>query len=585
MKSKTKICQNCKKEFVIEPDDFNFYEKIKVPPPTFCYLCRAQRRFAWRNEKKLFKVKDAFTDREIFSLFPTQAQMKVITQEEWHGDSWDGMEYGKNFDFTKTFFEQFFELIKKVPTYNLNTKLLINSPYSGNAVSLKNCYLCFDSDNLENCMYSTGNTFCKDSVDNTNISHCDRCYDSFWLENCYQNYFSILSSNSNNLWFCKDCLGCSYCFGCVNLHKSSYCIFNKKYKKEDYFKKLEDMKLNTRSGIKQAKEKARSFWRINPVKYIQGIKNYHSSGSYISNCKNVSDSFIVMESENLRYCQYMNIGNKDCYDVTIWGKKMELNYESCLPGSNTYNIKFSVDCWSAGKNIEYGFCLLNCSDCFGCVGLKKKQYCILNKQYKKEEYYELVSKIKKHMDNMPYTDKKGIVYKYGEFFPIEFSPFGYNNTIAAEHFPLTKEEALYEGYPWIDVPRGKYQITMDSNDLPNNIEDVDDQINKEVIKCENCENPFRILDSEFVFYKKEKLPVPSLCSDCRHKNRRKDIMKLNLYDRNCMCIGKKDSNHKYENTREHGHGNKPCQIKFKTGYDPKEDAIVYCEECYQQEVY
>jgi hypothetical protein len=31
----TKICQNCKKNFIIEPDDFGFYEKIKVPPPTF----------------------------------------------------------------------------------------------------------------------------------------------------------------------------------------------------------------------------------------------------------------------------------------------------------------------------------------------------------------------------------------------------------------------------------------------------------------------------------------------------------------------------------------------------------------------
>jgi len=33
--SQTKICQNCKKEFIIEPEDFEFYEKIKVPTPTF----------------------------------------------------------------------------------------------------------------------------------------------------------------------------------------------------------------------------------------------------------------------------------------------------------------------------------------------------------------------------------------------------------------------------------------------------------------------------------------------------------------------------------------------------------------------
>ena len=43
MNSEIRQCQNCKQDFTIEPDDFGFYEKIKVPPPTFCPLCRAQR--------------------------------------------------------------------------------------------------------------------------------------------------------------------------------------------------------------------------------------------------------------------------------------------------------------------------------------------------------------------------------------------------------------------------------------------------------------------------------------------------------------------------------------------------------------
>ncbi|KKQ02734.1 MAG: hypothetical protein US18_C0013G0008 [Parcubacteria group bacterium GW2011_GWB1_36_5] len=29
MNSETKTCQNCKGEFIIEPDGFGFYEKIK----------------------------------------------------------------------------------------------------------------------------------------------------------------------------------------------------------------------------------------------------------------------------------------------------------------------------------------------------------------------------------------------------------------------------------------------------------------------------------------------------------------------------------------------------------------------------
>ena len=41
--TENRICQNCKSEFIIEPEDFNFYEKIKVPAPTWCPECRMIR--------------------------------------------------------------------------------------------------------------------------------------------------------------------------------------------------------------------------------------------------------------------------------------------------------------------------------------------------------------------------------------------------------------------------------------------------------------------------------------------------------------------------------------------------------------
>src|SRR3990167_9083961 len=115
-----KNCQNCKKDFTIEVEDFNFYEKMQVPPPTFCHLCRAQRRFAFRNERKLFRVKDAFTGQEIFSTTPEQSGKSVITREEWNGDSWDAMEYGGDYDFSKPFIKQLFELDKRVPVFGFN---------------------------------------------------------------------------------------------------------------------------------------------------------------------------------------------------------------------------------------------------------------------------------------------------------------------------------------------------------------------------------------------------------------------------------------------------------------------------------
>ncbi len=586
MNSETKQCQNCKQDFTIELEDFNFYEKIKVPPPTWCPLCRAQRRLAFRNERKLFKAKDAFTEKDIFSLFPAESNRKVITQEEWNSDSWNAMEFARDVDFSKPFLKQILELEKEVPIYNLNVEFMINSPYSGNATGLKNCYLCFDSNYSEDCMYGSANDNCRDCIDNSHINHSERCYECFWMENCYQCYFTINSTDSRNLFYCRNCLGCNDCIGCANLRKSSYCIFNKQYTKEEYKKEIVKMRLDSISGIKKVREKAKTFWKTQPLKYIQGVKNLNSTGSYVTNCKNVNNSYLIRESENMRYCQYMQVsGNKDCYDTCIWGVNMELDYETCLSGENSYNLKFCYNCWPACRDSEYCMNLFSCSNCFGCVGLKKKEYCILNKQYTKEEYKKLVEEIKKHMDEMPYIDSQGLVYKYGEFFPIEFSPFGYNNTIAQQHFPMMKEKATEKGYKWIEVPHGEYSITKKALELPDSINDVKDNLLREVIECENCKNAYRILENELTFLRNEKLPLPNLCHDCRYERRISDRLGIKLYERFCMCAGEKDSTGIYKNTVKHLHGEGLCGEKFKTGYDPEKGEIVYCEKCYQQEVY
>ena len=582
----TRVCQNCKQNFVIEPEDFNFYEKIKVPPPTFCPLCRAQRRLAFRNERRLFKVKDYFTGQDIFSTYPRESGRNIITREAWFGDGWNGMDYGVDIDFSKPFLKQLHELTMKVPMYNFNTTWMVNSPFSFNASRLKNCYLLCNSNESEDCMYGNGVDYCKDCVDNSNLTESERCYECFWIRKCYQCYFTIMSWDSRNLWFCRDCGGCNDCFGCVNLRGSSYCIFNKQYTKEEYEKEIAKMRLDTISGIEEAQKKVRDFWQTHIRRYQQGVRNWNSSGSYVTDCKNVNDSYLIREGENMRYCQYLQVPrNKDNYDISVWGEYIELCYEAIECGENSYNNRFSWNCWPSCKNCEYSAHLFSSSDCFGCSGLKKKQYCILNKQYTKEEYEKLTSKIKRHMDEMPYVDSRGIVYKYGEFFPMELSPFGYNNTIAMQHFPLSKEKALKNNYGWIEIPHGEYKITIKAVDIPDSINDVTEKIIEEVIECEKCQFPYRILKNEFTFLKKEKLPIPRMCNECRHERRISDRLTLHLYERSCMCGGGKDTTGIYKNTVAHQHGKEPCPEVFKTGYAPDRPEIVYCERCYQQEVY
>jgi len=568
MNSQTKICQNCHKDFVIEPDDFAFYEKIKVPAPTFCPECRFQRRLAFRNERKLFRNVNARTGEKILTIYPPESGIVVYSDEDFRSDVWDPMSYGVDYDFSRPFFEQILELMKKVPrpARNYTVGSMINSDYSGNASYCKNCYLLFNVMYGEDCAYGNGVNHSKNCIDVSHITKSERCYNSFWLLNCNRAHFCSQCVDSFNVWFCKDCLGCNNCFGCMNLRNKKYCIFNIQYSKEEYEERIVTMKLNSWKGIENAQKEAHEFWMKNPNKYHQGVKNSNCTGAYVTNSKNVKYGYLVRECEDCKYVQYLQSppASKNCYDLTIWGQNNQLGYESMTSGDGTFNMKFLIECWPNIRDTEYSVFCQNSSNLFACVGLKNKEYCIFNKQYTKEDYFKLKEKIIDHMNAMPYTDKGGRVYRYGEFFPVELSPLAYNQTLAYDHFMLSKEEALEAGYLWKDPIPQEYQITMKGEDLPDAIEEVKDDILDAIISCAKCKKAFRIIRQELEFLRHEKISLPHYCVDCRHFDRISQRLPSKLYHRKCMKPG--------------------CQNECETSYAPDRPEIVYCEQCYNAEV-
>ena len=588
-----RTCQNCTKEFPVFPEDAEFYNKMQTPPPTFCPMCRAQRRLAFRNERGLYKRKCDFSGKEIFSMFASDSPVKVYERDIWLSDAWDPMSYGRDIDWSRPFLAQLRELMLDVPFKSNNVIRGSNSDYSNNATDPKNCYLVFNTTSPEDSMYSNGVNFIRECVDVSHVSRSETCHQSFWLQSCYRTHFSSQCADSSDLWFSRDCLGCMNCFGCVDLRKKNYCFFNEQLTKEEYEKKVAEYELHTRAGVESALADSRAFWEKFPLKEHQGLKNIDCSGSYVTNSKNVHDSFLIRDGENLRYCQYLQEtpGSKDCYDYCNWGDAAELLYEACSSGTGVQNCKFAWLNQEDTHDTEYAMACTNGSEyIFGSVGLRKKQYCILNKQYTKEEYDELVPKLRKHMEDMPYVDAKGRTYKYGEFFPLEFSPWAYNETVAQEYFPLTKDEAIAQGYRWRDAEDRNYLPTMTAENIPDDITTTPDSITKEIIECahkgtcnQNCTKAFRIIPDELAFYKKIGVPVPTLCPACRTMERLKLRLKMDLYETKCACAGVSSANGTYANMAEHDHGANPCPREFQTGYPPESGAIVYCETCYQQE--
>lgn len=588
-----KTCQNCKSEFVIDSEDQQFYQKINVPPPTFCWLCRAQRRFACRNERILYKRQSDLSGKEIFSAYAPDSGLKVYDTAEWLGDDWDPLAYGQEIDFSRPFLEQLKELTHKVPLKSRNIVNGVNSDYTNNITDPKNSYLVFNASNPEDCCYGNAVNFSRDCYDNSHISKCESCHQGFWLTSCTTSYFSSQCENCFDIWFCRNCVGCSNCFGCVGLKNKSYCIWNKQYSKEEYTAVLKSFDLDSYNNLKELREKSDKFWLQFPVRFMEGLHNLQVSGNYIDHSKNVQNSFLVRECEHLRYCQYVQEapGSKDCYDYSIWGDNNEMLYECHACGIGVSNCKFCLFVQENSSELEYCMICQNSSNLFGCVSLRHKQFCILNKQYTEAEYRELLPKIKQHMIDMPYKDGRGRAYSYGEYFPIELSLVSYNESMAQEYFPLTKEQALAEGYAWRDTAERNYQISTSYDKLSDRLSDTSDSVAGEIISCEHagqctqlCTTAFRIIPRELQFYRKHGLPLPRLCPNCRTFERLKQRTGLRTYARDCQCAGTKSANGVYKNQTNHAHGTNVCTEKFETAYPPDSPAIVYCESCYQSEI-
>ena len=577
--TESRICQNCHKEFAITPDDFLFYEKIKVPPPTFCPECRLIRRLIMRNERTLYKRKCDLCGEEKILIYPKDSQYKVYCFDCFHSDKFDGTIYAQDYDFSKTFFEQYEKLFKNVPRLGIIKQGFINnSEYTNRVSDLKNCYLIFASNRNEDCLYGELFWESKNCMDCYNVHKCEKCFECIDCYSCNGLKYSKECSECIDSYFMLNCRNCQNCFGCTNLRNKSYCIFNEQYEKGAYLERISELKITNRNDLENIKKIVYQKSLENIVPSMVEHHSTNSSGNWIESSKNVKMSFNCEKVEEGKY-SFGIFGSKDIMDYTYWGLSSELIYESCSIGRQCSAVSFCSESWDQLIKAEYCINCRSSSNLFGCVGLYKKQYCILNKQYTKESFDELRTKIIQHMMDFPFTDKVGRILRYGEYFPCDMLPFAYNETIAQQFFPKTKEEVIINGYRWKEPDTKNYVATVLSNELPLDIKFVSDNILSEVISCahegkcnQQCTTAFKIVPNELQFYRVNNIPLPILCPNCRHYERLLKRQPIRLWHRGCMC--------EQEN---HGHVGL-CQNEFETSYALDRPETVYCLDCYRKEV-
>src|SRR3989344_3640642 len=340
-KSQNVVCQNCRSQFIIEPDDFGFYEKMKVPPPTFCPECRLIRRLASSAERSLYKDICDKCGENIVSLFAPGTPFTVYCSSCWWGDSWDGTDLGKDYDFNKPFFQQLYELQKVVPCQATNVRNSSGCSYCTALIRCKNCTLVFGGFQAINCYNCEAPIFSRDSIDSDFILNADHVYETVYSNGVYNTKFVYFSDECLDSSLLFDCKGCSNCFGCVNLRNQKYRIFNQQYTKEEYQKEITKWDLGNYKILQEAQRKFMEIYYSTPRRYALIINSSNVLGDDIKNTKNCQNCFSTRHGvENCKYIFGCGLLLKDSHDICSAGDTSELLYE--VTGSTqSQHTKFS----------------------------------------------------------------------------------------------------------------------------------------------------------------------------------------------------------------------------------------------------
>ncbi len=525
-------CTLCGQGFQITDEDLAFHEEVSpvfagkkylIPPPTLCPQCRIQRRMAWRNHNFVYRHEPSTPERATFSMWTPESPFPSFTLNHWFSDGWDQHASGQEIDFTRPFFQQWKEVEDRSPHFALDSSRVENCDYSNNLDNSKNLYLCFNGGCNQDCITSDNIIHTKDCIDCTRVSHCELCADCIDCTRCYSLQSSQGCENCSDSLFLLNCQSCAHCIGCVNLQRKEYCVFNEQKTKEEYEAFQKTIRWDS-FGTRQTFERQWRQWALShPHPHAIIRMSEGSSGNHIVASRDVRDCVFIESGEHLRYCQLLFEHVDHCQDITLFGTRASYCYEGAILGLDAHKAHFCLSVWDGTSNMLYCKYSVACHDCFGCIGLHRKQYCILNKQYTKEEYEILAPKLIEHM--------KG-TGEWGEFFPISLS-IPYNRSLAQQYFPLDEATARSRGYSWYEEPVSEMQGTVrDHEDMPPSA------MESLLLRSEESRRLFRLTLAELKCYQRFSIPLPRTTYDERMAARSFRMGGLKLHDRQCAKTGR-----------------------------------------------
>ncbi len=542
-------CSNCSRQFSVLPLEAKLRGKLQVPLPTFCPSCRHQRRLGAINQTTLFRRTCASSGIPIITNLHPEAPYPVYSQKVWYSEVWDGRSYGRSFDFSRDFFPQFAELQGVVPRPALFTDYLRdeNSAYTNFAAGNKNCYLIFQSGYSEDCFYGYLYESSKNCMDCYLVKPGELCYEVIDSVRCYNSAFLQNCDTCSDSAFLDGCVGCQECFMCSNLHHKKLHAFNEPVSEEEFLKLRGE--LSSYKNLSMRRAEWERFKARFPTRYIHATKCERVEGDYLQNCVDVVHGFDSLGVRDGVFVSLCFEPSRDFLDCDGCGQG-ELMYESNQSGMNGYNLRWTTQCIEQVRDLTYSDLCLTSHDLFGCVGLRRSEYCVLNQQYSREEYFALTEKIVDHMKSTG---------EWGEMFPLELSFTPYNLSMAQTRYPLTKAEALAKDYLWFEKPHPDPGSAI--VEFPDSVFEATPIHIKGVAECKECGGAFKLIEQELKMLQEWGIALPRVCFSCRHHDR---VLRRNpqrLWAIKCA----------------------ECQTELKSTFDPDHARSVLCDLCFEKQ--
>lgn len=581
-------CKQCTKEIIIDSIGSHILDFLKFPMPQICDTCAMRQLMSFRNERTFYPRKCDKCGKNMIAMYPVDSPYTIYCRECWWGDSWparnaslglpdsvrrgsageaggDGTIFGLNYSGSVDFFAQMKELQKKVPRealVNLNSD---NCDYSNHIRDSKNCYMCsLIADKSEDCYYCYWCTASKDTADGYYTRDCEKSYFCTATIKCFGCSYLLESENCTECHFCYDCKNCENCMLSSNLRNKSYVFDNKQLTKSEYENKVNGIDLKSYEATKELYEKWQNVIKNAIHVFSNQTNGEQCTGDNIQNSVNAHKAYNSFNDENVYNAASVLCSKSILNGFAVGTQPSEWAVNvAVVKGGNLI-----IGCFNTvhSSNVYFSENLVSCDECIGCIGLQKKKFCILNKQYSEEEY----KKIKQEL--IDYWKQNGTI---SLALPKDLSTFAYNETAAQDFYPLTKEQALVSGYSWKDDMPGTFgKETLQPKEIADSIVNVNDDITKKVLRCVRCNKNYKIIDAELLLYKKLGVPVPRECFDCRLRKRLDLMGTRQLQNMQCTC------------TLEHEeHRRAQCPNTFTTKYKVGDAKKIFCKDCYKKEIY